>query len=57
MHEHAHELAGIEVTPTAPDSPLIAEDLLAQAEQRIADGEDPADVAELIALAEQFLEQ
>ena len=57
MHEHPYELIGIEVTPAVPDAPLIAEDLLAQAEQSIAGGADPADVADLIDLADQLLEQ
>jgi len=57
MHEHPFELTGIEVTPAIPDAPLIAEDLLAQAQQWIADGADPDDVADLIDLADRLLEQ
>lgn len=57
MHEHPFELTGIEVTPAIPDAPLIAEDLLAQAEQSIADGAEPDDVADLIDLADRLLEQ
>lgn len=57
MHEHTFELTGIEVTTAIPDAPLIAEDLLAQAEQSIADGADLDDVADLIDLADRLLEQ
>ncbi len=57
MHDHPYELAGMQVTPAIPDAPLIAEDLLAQAEQRIDGGADPDDVADLIALADQLLGQ
>lgn len=57
MHEHPYELVGVAVTPEIPDAPLIVEDLLAQAEQRLAGGADPANVADLIALAGQLLEE
>lgn len=44
------------VTPGMPDAPLVADDLLDQAEQREAEGADPAEVAELVALAHRLLQ-
>ena len=35
-----------------PDAPLIAEDLLVQAERRLQDGADPAELADLLAQAD-----
>ena len=56
MPEYPYELIGVQVTPGMPDAPLVADDLLDQAEQREAEGADPAEVAELVALAHRLLQ-
>ena len=40
------------VSIVVPDAPLIAEDLLVQAERRLQDGADPAELADLLAQAD-----
>ena len=56
MPEYPYELIGALVTPGMPDAPLVAEDLLEQAEQRTDEGADPAEVAELVTVAHRLLQ-
>lgn len=47
------EVARDDSVPMAvPDAPLIAEDLLVQAERRLHEGADPAEIGDLLAEAD-----